>query len=70
MKATEDWQAIWAKLHEAGFTVFYERISYEPENPRWRAKAQRDGHVWTGLGKDLESALVELEQQTHEHAAS
>ena len=69
MSEADDWQAITAKLHQAGFTVFYERISYEPSNPLWRAKAERDGQVWNGLGKDLETALGKLEEQTNEAVA-
>lgn len=69
MSEADDWQAITAKLHQAGFTVFYERISYEPSNPLWRAKALRNGQVWNGSGKDLETALGELEEQTNEAVA-
>jgi hypothetical protein len=61
-----DWKTLPAKLKASGFTVFYERISYEPEHPLWCARASRDGHEWRTLGKDLESALLELEKQTSE----
>ena len=69
MSEADHWQAITAKLHQAGFTVCYERISYEASNPLWCAKAQRDGQVWNGLGKDLETALSKLEEQTNEAVA-
>ena len=65
MNATE-WTAIPTKLQNAGFTVSYSRISYAPENPLWRANAQRGEKTWNALGRDLESALVELEKQTQE----
>jgi len=63
---TIDWTTITAKLHEAGFKVSYSRVSYAPNNPLWRAKAQREGKDWSAFGRDLEAALVELEKQTHE----
>jgi hypothetical protein len=65
---TTDWNAIPLKLKAAGFTVFYERISYAPENPLWRAHAQRDGQEWSALGRNLETALVELDKQAQEPA--
>jgi len=61
--STQDWTAIPLKLKAAGFTVFFERVSYEPTNPLWIAKAQREGKKWNTFGRDLESALVELEKQ-------
>jgi len=63
---TTDWTAIPLNLKAAGFTVFYERVSYEATNPLWRAKAQRGEQEWNTLGKDLETALIELERQTQE----
>jgi hypothetical protein len=63
---TTDWTSIPLKLKAAGFTVSYDRISYEPTNPLWRAKAQRDDQEWTTLERDLESALTALERQTQE----
>ena len=65
-----DWKSIPGRLQVAGFTVFYERISYETTTPLWRAHAHRDGHEWNGLGKDLETALVTLEGHTHKVVAS
>ena len=59
-----DWKSIPGRLQAAGFTVHYDRISYAPSNPLWRANAHRDGHSLSSLGKDLETALVSLEKQT------
>jgi hypothetical protein len=59
-----DWQHIPCRLKEAGFDVFYERISYDPGNPLWRAHANGNGREWSSMGRDLETALVELEKQT------
>ena len=64
---TTDWNEIPLKLKAAGFTVIYERISYDLWNPLWRANAQRGGKEWNTLGKSLEAALVALEKQTQEH---
>lgn len=61
-----DWMDIPGTLQAAGFSVCYDRISYAPSNPLWRAKAVRDGRTWTALGRDLKSTLVELEGQTRE----
>jgi hypothetical protein len=61
-----DWQMIPGQLKGKGFTVLYERVSYAPENPLWRARASRNGQEWNTLGRDLEAALVELERQTNE----
>jgi len=58
-----EWKAIPLKLKAAGFTVFFERISYEPTNPLWSVNAERNGKKWNTLGRDLEAALVELEKQ-------
>ena len=58
------WMTIPVKLREAGFAVFYNRISYSSSDPLWRASATRSGREWNGLGRDLEAALVELEDQT------
>jgi hypothetical protein len=63
-----DWKAIPGRLQAAGFTVYYDRISYAPSNPLWRANAHREGRSWSTLGKDLESALVALEGHTAESA--
>lgn len=60
------WMSIPANLRGVGFTVCYERISYTPSNPLWRATAHRDRRTWIALGKDLESALVELEAHTQQ----
>ena len=65
-----DWMTIPAKLQDAGFTVCYERISYAASNPLWRATAHRDRRVWIALGKDLETALAELEAQTEQTVAN
>lgn len=70
MNATQHWTDIPGILRVAGFSVHYSRICYEPERPLWRAIAQRDGLECSGLGKDLETALVELEKEAHEHAGS
>lgn len=64
------WMSIPAKLRGVGFTVCYERISYAPSNPLWRATAHRDRRTWIALGKDLATALVELEAQTGEAVAN
>jgi hypothetical protein len=64
------WMAIPAKLKDAGFTVCYERMSYEASNPLWRATAHRDGRTWSALGRDLETALLELETQTGQAVAN
>jgi len=58
------WMTIPVKLRDAGFAVFYNRISYSSTEPLWRASATRGGHEWNGTGRDLETALVELEGQT------
>ena len=58
------WMTIPVKLREAGFAVFYNRISYSSTDPLWRASASRGGHEWNGVGRDLETALVELEELT------
>jgi hypothetical protein len=63
-----DWKTVPARLKASGFTVFYDRISYEPERPLWCARANRDGREWRTLGRDLETALLELDRQTHEGA--
>ena len=65
MSAT-DWTGIPGRLKEAGFSIFYDRVSYEPERPLWCAKASRAGQEWSTLGKNLRAALVELERQTQE----
>lgn len=59
-----DWKSIPASLRDAGFTLFYERISYDHWNPLWRARAQRAGQEWSSVGRDLETALLKLQQQT------
>ena len=64
------WMAIPAKLTDAGFTVCYERMSYEAANPLWRATAHRDRRAWTDMGKDLETALLELETQIGQAVAN
>ena len=64
-----DWMAIPGKLQAAGFSVCYERISYAASNPLWRARADRDGRSWSALGRDLETALAELEEQIREIVA-
>jgi hypothetical protein len=64
------WMTIPAKLKDAGFTVCYERMSYEASNPLWRATAHRDGRTWSAMGKDLETALLELETQTGQAVAN
>lgn len=63
-----DWKTIPGKLNAAGFTVCYDRISYDLKNPVWRANAKRGGKEWSCLGGDLETALVELERQIQESA--
>lgn len=65
-----DWNAIPARLQAAGFTVHYDRISYAPSDPLWRANARREGRLWSTLGKDLKTALVALDEQTGKIAAS
>ena len=65
-----DWMSIPAKLQDAGFTVCYERISYAASSPLWRATAHRDKRSWIALGKDLETALVELQAQTQQAVAN
>ncbi|MEO6741458.1 MAG: hypothetical protein ABIP20_14505 [Chthoniobacteraceae bacterium] len=67
MNAT-DWTAIPGRLKDAGFTLCYERISYDPARPLWSAKASRDGRHWCCLGGDLGAAFVELERQMTEDA--
>jgi hypothetical protein len=64
--SANQWEAIPGRLKAAGFSVRYERVSYSPENPLWRAHADRNGREWNTLGRDLETALVELETQTRE----
>ncbi|MEQ1851895.1 MAG: hypothetical protein ABMA01_09925 [Chthoniobacteraceae bacterium] len=64
----QDWTQIPGRLRAAGFTIFYDRISYEPEHPLWCARASRDGREWSTLGSDLGAAFVELERQTQEPA--
>jgi hypothetical protein len=61
-----DWMGITASLNAAGFSVSYERISYEPDQPLWRATAVYAGRQWSSVAPDLETALVELEKQTRE----
>jgi len=61
-----DWTTISGKLKAAGFAVFYNRISYEPEHPLWCAKASRGDQQWTTMGRELGAAFVELEKQTQE----
>jgi hypothetical protein len=61
---TNDWTEVPLKLKASGFTVHYERISYDPANPLWRAKALRGEQEWNTLGRDLKSALVALDTQT------
>jgi len=68
MNAT-DWRTIPGRLQAAGLSVCYERISYAPANPLWRATAQCEGRAWTALGRDLEAALLGLEEQTREAVA-
>jgi hypothetical protein len=60
---TSEWSAIPTKLNAKGFSVFYDRVSYEPKRPLWCAKANRDGRHWTTLGENLSAALVELERE-------
>ena len=60
------WSAIPSKLRAEGFSVLFDRISYEPERPLWCARACRGGHQWNTFGKDLSTALVELGRQTME----
>jgi hypothetical protein len=64
-----DWSEIPAKLKAKGFSVFYDRVSYEPERPLWRAKANRDGRQWSTLGENLGTALVKLERETENASA-
>jgi hypothetical protein len=65
---TKEWTDIPGRLRAAGFTIFYDRISYEPEHPLWCARASRDGREWSTLGSDLGAAFLELERQTQEPA--
>ena len=62
------WSIIPTKLKAKGFSVFYDRISYAPEHPLWCAKANRNGRQWSTFGKNLPTALIELERQTKEAA--
>lgn len=68
MSETE-WRAVYERLKTAGFKVSYERVSYTPENPLWRATARRDGREWITLGKRLGEALQEVEKETKESVA-
>ena len=60
------WSIIPSKLRAEGFSVFYDRISYEPKRPLWCAKASRNGRQWSTFGENLRAAILELERQTHE----
>jgi len=60
------WSNIPTKLKAKGFTVFYDRISYEPEHPLWCANANLNGRQWRTFGENLSAALLELEKQTRE----
>ena len=62
------WSVIPTKLKAKGFSVFYDRVSYAPEHPLWCAKANRNGRQWSTFGKNLPTALIELERQTKEAA--
>lgn len=62
------WSIIPTKLKAKGFSVFYDRVSYVPEHPLWCAKANRNGRQWSTFGKNLPTALIELERQTKEAA--
>lgn len=62
------WSIIPTKLKAKGFSVFYDRVSYAPEHPLWCAKANRNGRQWSTFGKNLPTALLELERQTQEAA--
>jgi len=61
---TTPWSSIPSKLTAEGFSVRYDRVSYEPGRPLWRATACRGGRQWSTCGKDLPTALEELEKQT------
>jgi len=61
---TTPWTSIPSKLTDAGFSVHYERVSYDPNRPLWCARAWRDGHQWSASGKDLPAALEELGNKT------
>lgn len=65
------WTTIPTKLMAKGFSVVYDRISYEPQHPLWCARASRDGRQWNALGENLGAALLELGRQTQDalHAA-
>ena len=60
------WSVIPTKLKAKGFSVFYDRVSYEPEHPLWCAKANLNGRQWSTFGEHLSTALLELERQTQE----
>jgi hypothetical protein len=60
------WSAIPSKLMAKGFSVVYDRISYEPQHPLWCARASRDGRQWQAHGENLGAALIELGRQTQE----
>jgi hypothetical protein len=64
-----NWMDIPLRLKEAGFTIHYDRISYEPNRPLWCARAKRDGREWSTLGADLGAAFEELERQTRQPCA-
>jgi hypothetical protein len=62
------WPIIPTKLTAKGFSVFYDRVSYQPEHPLWCARANRNGRQWSTFGENLPTALLELERQTRDVA--
>ena len=58
-----DWTGIPGRLMGAGFSVCYDRISYDASHPLWSAKAVRGGREWRTMGETLSAAFLELERQ-------
>jgi len=61
-----DWTAIPEKLKGAGFTVSYDRVSYDPKRPLWSARASRDERECSASGETLRAAFLELERLAKE----
>ena len=62
------WKTVPGKLEAEGFSVSFDRISYDPARPLWCARASREGRQWSTVGENLGAAIIELAKQT-QHAS-